>query len=96
VAAAAALEKSARIFRTWRDGFLWTCVNYLAATFISGMIVQISDLPTVSTLATVIAGCAGVYLSARAYVGTQGKPGTAVYVNPEGFEDYSSHRKAGL
>jgi uncharacterized membrane protein len=76
VAAAAALEKSARIFRTWRDGFLWTCVNYLAATFISGMIVQISDLPTISTLATVIAGCAGVYLSARAYVGTQGKPGT--------------------
>lgn len=76
VAAVAALEKSAPIFRTWRDGFLWTDFHYLSAAFISGVIVQVSNPLTLSALAIVIAACAVVYLSARASLGTQGKPGT--------------------
>ena len=68
VAAASALDRSAGFFQTWRDGFLWTCVNYLAATFVSGILMQSGDPVTLSVLGTLAAGCAAVYVSARAHV----------------------------
>jgi hypothetical protein len=73
VAAAAATEKSAGVYRTWRDNFLWTYVNYLAAAFLSGMIVQISNPLTWPMLATMIAGCMGIHLSARAHMSSLAK-----------------------
>jgi hypothetical protein len=68
VAAASALDRSAGIFATWRDGFLWTAVNYLAAAFIAGMVVQFTNPVTLPVLATLVAGCAVVYLSSRAHI----------------------------
>jgi hypothetical protein len=68
VAAASALDRSAKIIRTWQDGFQWTCVNYMAAAFLSGLLVQASGPVVLSALGTTAAGCACVYLSARAHV----------------------------
>lgn len=68
VAAASALDKSAPVFVTWRDGFLWTAVNYLAAAFIAGMLVQFGNPLALQTVATLVAGSAGVYLSAQVHV----------------------------
>ncbi len=68
VATASALDKSASVFRTWRDGFLWTAVNYLAAAFIAGMLVQFAHSVTLPVVATLVAGCGGIYLSAQAHI----------------------------
>jgi hypothetical protein len=68
VAAAGALEKGTGVFQTWRDGFLWTAVNYVAAAFISGMLVQFANPVTLPVIATLVAGCAVVYLSSRAHI----------------------------
>jgi len=68
VAGASALERSAGVLQTWRDGFLWTAVNYLAAAFIAGMLVQFANPVTLPVLATLIAGCAGVHLSSQAHI----------------------------
>jgi hypothetical protein len=68
VAAAAALDRSRRFFETWRRGFAWTAANYLAGTFIAGALVQISDPVRPSVLALLMIACAGMYVSAQAYV----------------------------
>ena len=68
VAAASALDKGAGVYETWREGFSWTAVNYLAAAFLSGVLVQFAHPVTLSVLTTLIAGCAGVYVSAQAHI----------------------------
>jgi hypothetical protein len=68
VAAASALDKSANVFQTWRDGFLWTAVNYIAAAFISGILVQFAHPVTLPVVATLVAGCGCVYVSAQTYI----------------------------
>lgn len=82
VAAASALDKSAGVFRTWRDGFLWTGTNSLAATFLAAILVQFANPLTPSVLATLVAGCAGVYFSSLAHV-RMGRRAAATLESPE-------------
>jgi hypothetical protein len=68
VAAAAAFDKSLSFFLVWREGFMWTCVNYLAGAFVAGMLAQAADPLAPTRLLTVLFCCAAVYLSCRAHV----------------------------
>jgi hypothetical protein len=68
VACAVALEKSLRPYDTWRDGFLWTCVNYLAGAFVAGILVQIPNPLSLAMLVMLGFSCAMVYISCRAHV----------------------------
>jgi hypothetical protein len=68
VAAAVALEKSLSFVDVWREGFMWTCVNYLAGAFVAGMLAQVSDPLSAARLAVIVFSCSAVYVSCRAHV----------------------------
>ena len=68
VAAAAAVEKSLSFIDTWRDGFMWTCVNYMAGAFVAGMLVQVPDPLSPAKLGVILFTFAAVYISSRAHV----------------------------
>lgn len=68
VACAVALEKSLRPYVTWRDGFLWTCVNYLAGAFVAGILVQIPNSLSLAMVVTLGFSCATIYISCKAHV----------------------------
>lgn len=68
VAAAVALEKSLRFTDVWREGFMWTCANYLVGAFMAGILAQIPGSFSVATLGAILFSCAGVHISCRAYV----------------------------
>ncbi len=68
VAAAVTLEKSLSFFVVWREGFMWTCVNYLAGAFVAGVLVQVADPLSPTRLGIVLFSCAAVYASCRAHV----------------------------
>jgi len=82
VAAASALEKSVAVVQTWHRAFLWTGANYLAATFVAGTLVQFADPLTPPVLATLVAGCAGLYFTSRAHV-RLGRRAAAAEASPE-------------
>jgi len=68
VAAAVALEKSRSLVDTWRDGFMWTCANYLAGAWAAGFLVQAAGPLSIAQLAVVLLSCSGVYVTCRAHV----------------------------
>jgi hypothetical protein len=68
VAVAVALEKSLSFVDVWREGFMWTCVNYLAGAFVAGMLVQVADPLAPAQLGAVLFFCSAVYISCRAHV----------------------------
>jgi hypothetical protein len=67
-AAAVALEKSVTFYRVWRDGFAWTCVNYLAGAFAAGILAEFANPLSPTVLGALLFTCAGVYVSCRAHV----------------------------
>lgn len=68
VAAAVSFEKSLNFVDTWREGFMWTCVNYLAGAFVAGVLVQVADPLSPAKLGAVLFCCSAVYLSCKAHV----------------------------
>jgi hypothetical protein len=68
VASAAALEKSLNILDVWREGFMWTCANYLVGAFMAGVLVQITGSLSPAKLAAILFSCAGVYISCKAHL----------------------------
>jgi uncharacterized membrane protein len=68
VAAAVALEKSLNIIDVWREGFMWTCANYLVGAFMAGILAQASGTLSPVALGAIFFSCAGVYISCRAHV----------------------------
>jgi len=68
VAAAVAREKSLDFFATWRDGFLWTCVNYLAGAFAAGLLVQIQNPFSPTVLAAALFGCVVLYVGSSEHL----------------------------
>jgi hypothetical protein len=67
-AAAVALEKSISFYPVWRDGFAWTCVNYLAGAFSAGILAEYVNPLSATVLGALLFICAGVYVSCRAHV----------------------------
>jgi uncharacterized membrane protein len=68
VAAAVAAEKSLSFIDTWRNGFMWTCVNYLAGAFVAGMLAQVRDPFTPTKLMIIAVSCLAAYISCNAHV----------------------------
>lgn len=70
VAAAVAAEKSLSFIDTWREGFMWTCANYVTGAFVAGMLAQLPDPISLAELAAVLFTCLAVYISCRGYIRT--------------------------
>jgi hypothetical protein len=68
VAAAVATEKSLNFFDTWRRGFMWTCVNYIAGAFVAGMLAQVPNPFTPTKLMVVAMSCLAAYISCTTHV----------------------------
>ncbi len=68
VAAAVAAEKSLSFIDTWREGFMWTCANYMAGAFVAGMLAQVPDPLSITKLGIVLFSCTAIYVSSRAHV----------------------------
>ena len=68
VAAAVAAEKSLNFFNIWRDGFMWTCVNYMAGAFVAGMLSQVPEPFSPAKLAAVVVSCLAAFISCKAHV----------------------------
>ena len=68
VAAAVAAEKSLSFVDTWREGFMWTCVNYVAGAFVAGLLALTPDVLSPVKLAIVLLSCLAAYVSSRAHI----------------------------
>jgi len=68
VAAVVALEKALNFREVWCEGFMWTCVNYVAGAFVAGILAQVSASLSPVVLGITFFSCAGVYISCRAHV----------------------------
>jgi uncharacterized membrane protein len=68
VAAAVALEKSLSFVNVWCEGFMWTCVNYLAGAFVAGMLAQLANPLSPAALGSVVFSCSAVFISCKAHI----------------------------
>jgi hypothetical protein len=68
VAGAVALEKCGNILAVWREGFQWTCVNYLAGAGMAGFLIRMPNPFTFGVLAAVLIAAAVVYIGSRSHL----------------------------
>jgi len=68
VAGAVALENAGKTLTVWREGFQWTCVNYLAGASVAGILIRIPNPFTVRVIATALIASGVVYVSSRAHL----------------------------
>jgi hypothetical protein len=68
VAGAVAAEKSLNFLNTWRDGFMWTCVNYMASSFVAGILAQVPTQFWPEKLIALAVSCLTLFISSKAHI----------------------------